>query len=125
MWLFTFTAARTALTYITLGALTLIWAGVWYIYLYNNPPSTQTAYYWCSGFLLTGLALAAIGLGLSMINRSAQSADLLAVAAPQAVAGALSNVVVPNVQAVVTPPQKAIAEPERKENRLHDISDQA
>ena len=27
MWLFTFTAARTALTYITVGALTVIWAG--------------------------------------------------------------------------------------------------
>ena len=81
MWLFTFTAARTALTYITVGALTVIWAGVWYVYLHNNPPETQTAYYWCSAFLVTGLVLSVIGLALSMINRAAQQANQAAAAA--------------------------------------------
>jgi RsiW-degrading membrane proteinase PrsW (M82 family) len=118
MWLFTFTAARTALTYITLGALTVIWAGVWYIYLYNNPPVTQTAYYWCRGFLLTGLTLAVIGFGLSLINRSVQPADMPATALHQ------PNVVVPNGQVVVASPQKPLAEIDLKENRLQDIGGQ-
>ena len=124
MWLFTFTAARTALTYITVGVLTVIWSGVWYIHLYNNPPATQTAYYWCSGFLLTGLTLAVIGFGLSMINRSAKPANLPGAAVPLAGALPPPNVVVPNGQVVVAPPQKPFAEIDLKENRLQDIGGQ-
>ena len=59
MWLFkqSLSAARTALFYITVGALTVIWTGVWYVYLFNNRPDTSNAYYWCTGFLVTGLTL--------------------------------------------------------------------
>ena len=71
MWHFTFTSRRTALAYIAGGAVTMIWAGVWYIYWYDNQPIAQTAYYWCGVFLATGLTLVGIGCGLGMINRSA------------------------------------------------------
>jgi len=78
MWLFKqpSTAGRTVLLYITLGALTVIWTGVWYVYLFNNPPETPVTYYWCTGFLLTGLTLVFIGLGAGRLGRSAQQADL-------------------------------------------------
>jgi hypothetical protein len=127
MWLFTFTAARTALTYITVGALTVIWAGVWHVYLYNNPPAAESTYYWCSGFLVTGLTLAVIGLVLSLINRSAQQADAAALSVPAAAVsvqssaatapspvpaplGLPSPVAAPNVQLVVAPPDEPFAE---------------
>ena len=112
MWLFTFTAARTALTYITVGALTVIWAGVWYAYLYNNPPVTQAAYYWCSGFLVTGLALSVIGAVLSFVNRAGEQATLpVAVVTvqtnPTTTAGpALAPIVAPNGQVVVAAPKE-------------------
>jgi hypothetical protein len=77
MWLFTpaSAAARAALIYITVGALIVIWTGVWYVYLHNNPPDTTTAYYWCGGLLVTGMSLLAIGLGLGRIGRAAKHAD--------------------------------------------------
>jgi hypothetical protein len=78
MWLFNqpSTAARTALVYITVGALTVIWTGVWALYLYNNPPHTPTVHYICAGFLVTGLALMGIGFGVGHIGRAARNADL-------------------------------------------------
>jgi hypothetical protein len=78
MWLFnqTSSAARISLTYITVGAMSVIWTGVWYVYLYNNPPDSHGVYYWCAGFLVTGLILILIGFGLGHIGRSAQCAEL-------------------------------------------------
>jgi hypothetical protein len=71
-------ATRTALLYITVGALTVVWTGIWYVYLGNNPPGPDsTAYYWCSGFLITGLTLLCIGLALGRIGRAAQRAELV------------------------------------------------
>jgi hypothetical protein len=78
MWLFnqTSAAARTALIYITVGALTVIWTGVWFLYLRNNPPASNGVYYFCGGLLLTGLTFIVIGLGVGQIGRSARNADL-------------------------------------------------
>lgn len=119
MWLFTFTAARTALSYITVGALTLIWAGVWYVYLFNNPSETQTAFYWCSGFLITGLALSVIGLALSLINRRAQQTNVPAAAPPVAGVNVQPNAtpavpvpaIIPNGQVVVAPLEDELVAP--------------
>jgi hypothetical protein len=75
-------ATRTALSYITVGSLTVVWTGIWYVFLYNNPPEPDsTAYYWCTGFLVTGLALLCIGLGLGRIGRAAQRAELIRIEA--------------------------------------------
>lgn len=74
-----FTATRAALIYVTVGALIVIWTGVWYVYLYNNPPDpreSHSVYYWCTGFLVTGLAMVLIGLVLGRLGRSAGVADL-------------------------------------------------
>jgi hypothetical protein len=67
MWFFKQapSTARTALIYVTVGAMTVIWTAIWYVYLFNNPPESSTVYYWCTGFLVTGVAAVLIGLGLS------------------------------------------------------------
>jgi hypothetical protein len=79
MWFFKqpSSPARTALIYITSGAFIVIWTGVWFVYLYNNHPQNNNVFYWCTGFLVTGLTLAFIGLVLGRMNRSARQAGLL------------------------------------------------
>jgi len=69
-------AARAALLYITGGALLVIWSGVWYIYMLSNVPASNGPYYWCGGFVVTGLAFIFIGLGIGRIGREAKQADL-------------------------------------------------
>jgi hypothetical protein len=104
-------ASRMALTYVTVGTMTVIWSGVWYVYLLNNPAETQHAYYWCTGFLVTGLALVLIGLGLGWIGRSAQAGDLPAEGAPFTVVNAQQpNATAPALVLVArTPTTSAVA----------------
>jgi hypothetical protein len=71
----TSSAARTALVYITVGALLVIWTGVWFIYLRNSAPQNDAPYYWCGGLVITGITLIVIGLGIGQIGRSAKNAD--------------------------------------------------
>jgi hypothetical protein len=73
----TSSAARTALIYVTVGALMVIWTGVWYMYLRNNEPHTQSPYYWCAGLLISGITLIGIGLGLGRLGSSARAADII------------------------------------------------
>jgi len=102
MWLFkqASTPARTVLLYITIGALIVIWTGVWYVYLLNNP-AEATVYYWCAGFLVTGLTMVVIGLVLGYLGRSARVAEL-ASSPPQVASSPL---------VVVNPPANAAAAP--------------
>ena len=78
MWLFkqSLTAACTALFYITFGALTVIWTCIWYVYLFNNHPDSNTVYYWCTGFFVTGVILIFIGVGLDRIDRLSRRAGV-------------------------------------------------
>ena len=70
-------AAKMALAYITIGALLIIWTGVWFVYNYQHQyPAYSTSYYLCTAFMLTGLALLVIGLGLGRIGRAARHAEL-------------------------------------------------
>ena len=59
---------RSAVIYITVGAITIVWCAIWFVYLNNNPPNTNTTYYWCFGFLLSGVMLALIGLGIGRLS---------------------------------------------------------
>lgn len=97
MWLFnqSLTAARTALIYVTVGALTVIWTAIWYVYLSNNPPETHAVYYWCTGLLATGLTLVLIGFGLGRIARSAQHVDLPLAEVPHVVVNTQPNAAAP------------------------------
>ena len=67
--------APVAIGYITVGSLTVVWSGIWYWYLHNHPPLENTSYYFCIGFLLSGLVLILIGLGLGPIGRVARQAE--------------------------------------------------
>jgi hypothetical protein len=70
-------AAFTALSYITLGALMDVWSAIWYVYLSNTGrAASDPVWYWCYGFLLTGLALLLIGFGVGQIGRAARHAEL-------------------------------------------------
>ncbi len=69
-------AARTALIYITSGAILDIWTGVWFAYLRSHTPEGDTPYYWCAGFFITGLVLMVLGFAVGQIGRSARHAEL-------------------------------------------------
>ncbi len=71
-------AAKMALAYITIGALMMVWTGVWFVYLYHNYPfdEHQRTWYFCTALLLTGLVLLVIGLALGRIGRAARKAEL-------------------------------------------------
>jgi RsiW-degrading membrane proteinase PrsW (M82 family) len=104
MWLFkqSSPATRSALIYITAGAFVVIWTVVWYVYLNNNPPETNTVFYWATGFLMTGLTMILIGFGLGRISRAAQGADLPSHAVPLVVMDPQQNGAAP---ALVAPPE--------------------
>jgi len=69
-------ATRAALLYITVGSVMIVWSAIYYFYLNNHPPQgTDSPWYWCSGFLLTGCTLLVIGLAVGWIGRSARQAE--------------------------------------------------
>ena len=63
-------SARTALTYITTGALVDIWAGVWWYYMHNQGAGEidRTWWYVDIGLLLSGAILILIGLTIGRIG---------------------------------------------------------
>jgi hypothetical protein len=104
MWLFTqpSAAARAALIYITAGALIVIWTGVWYVYLHNNPPEANNVYYWCGGMLASGLSLLLIGFGIGKIGRAARHADAATPVVPSLTANPQTTAVVRPVNTAET-----------------------
>jgi hypothetical protein len=97
--------ARTALTYITIGCLMLVWTGVWYMYLVNHPPQNSEVHYWVAGLALTGLILVVLGLAVGQIGRSAKHAETSSqVAAPTTAADTLAAPVATAVPAVPVQP---------------------
>jgi hypothetical protein len=76
---------RTALTYVTIGALLDVWTTVWY-FAFRSPetPLSSGASFWLFGLFLTGLALIVIGLLLGPLGRSARKAELPPAAAVDA-----------------------------------------
>ena len=97
---------RAAVIYVTVGALTLVWSGIWYVYALNNPGNGETTLYWCYGFLLTGLMLVLIGLAIGWIGRTRRSTHRAAPADQTAANGAISAAVSP----AATPATMAISE---------------
>lgn len=92
-------AARTALVYVTAGALILIWTAVWSIWMRNHPPESAGLYYVVGGLFATGLIVLLIGLGIGRLGFSARHADNPTILmTPTAVAGP------PQAAVVATPP---------------------
>jgi hypothetical protein len=71
-------AAQLAIVYVTVGALTGVWSTIWYFYLsrHQEQYADSPQWYWCYGFLLTGLVLMIIGFGLGRLGRAARTAEL-------------------------------------------------
>ncbi len=93
--------AKTALTYITVGILMMVWTGVYWAYRSQNATDNDPVpYYWITGFMATGLALLVIGLGIGQIGRVTRQAE----ATPPAVVTAQPNVApAPTPQAAANP----------------------
>jgi hypothetical protein len=87
-------AARTAVMYITVGALLVVWTVVWYLYL-NRHEGTDLAYFVDYGFFFTVLVLIVIGITIGRIGRSARRAELPPEIRPQE----------PTAEPAVTAPQ--------------------
>lgn len=66
--------ARTALAYITGGALIDVWTLVWYFT--REHELTATGQFWVVGLALTGLTLITLGILLGPIGRAARHAEL-------------------------------------------------
>lgn len=65
---------KTALIYITVGALIDVWTLVWYFT--RERPLTGTQQFWVIGLVLTGLTFLVLGLLLGQIGRAARRAEM-------------------------------------------------
>jgi len=116
-------ATRAALVYITVGSVMIVWSGIYYWYLRDHPPGGDGPSYWCTGFMLTGCTLLAIGLAVGWIGRAARQAEQ-----PHAIVNArdskgnatanvvplANNAVIPannNAPAVTVPVNPAVQQP--------------
>ena len=76
-------SATGAILYVTVGTLLMIWAGLsYYYFLMNNPEAPAWANFLCIGTILSGLAVASIGLMFGLIGRGAKGADTTVGVAP-------------------------------------------
>jgi hypothetical protein len=66
-------APRTALFYITTGALLVVWSTTWYFLL---TPDTNPKRFLDAGMFMTGVVLLVIGFGLGHLGRMARQAEL-------------------------------------------------
>ncbi len=91
---------RTALAYVTGGALIDVWTLVWYFT--RETALTPTGQFWVVGLGLTGLTFVTLGLLLGPLGRSARQAELPPVEAMQAEA---------NIQATAAAHPPAVVNP--------------
>jgi len=70
-------APRTALIYITVGALLDVWTVVWYFWFARDQQGyiSRDTWFWLSGLFLSGLVLMLIGFYLGRIGRAARKAE--------------------------------------------------
>ena len=66
---------RTALGYVTGGALMCVWTVVWYL-TREQETLTRTQWFWLAGFFLTGLTLVILGVILGPLGRAARQAEM-------------------------------------------------
>ncbi len=73
------TSSKTSLIYLTIGALTVVWTAITYVYLQRSEANDGSiAYLFCYGFLLTGFVLIGIGMLVGYIGRAAMRAEVAA-----------------------------------------------
>ena len=95
-------SATTSLIYITVGALTVVWTIIRYVYLERHDGSDNT-YLWTHGFLMSGIVLLIIGLALGHIGRAARGAEVTSVPATTVVQPVPDPPTVATVPPLATP----------------------
>lgn len=98
-------AARTALVYVTAGALIIVWTLVWWLWMRNHPPEGAGPYYLLGGLLATGVVVLVIGLGVGRLGSAARDADNPAVIVSPP--GTTNTVIAPPNSAAATTPAQA------------------
>ena len=70
-------APRTALIYITVGALLGVWTVVWYFWFARDPQGyiSRDTWFWLTGLFFSGVVLMLIGFYLGRIGRAARKAE--------------------------------------------------
>lgn len=92
-------SAAGAIKYVTIGTLLIIWAGLWYYYFLMPVPNAPTwQKFTCVGTILSGFAIAAIGLLFGLIGRGAKAADTTVGAASSGPAASVVQVVPTSVR---------------------------
>jgi hypothetical protein len=72
MWTKKTSASYAALVYVTVGGLLLVWSAIWFWRLNQTEvDANNIKWYFCYGFLLSGLVLLLIGLTVGQIRRAA------------------------------------------------------
>lgn len=66
-------APRTALIYVTVGALIDVWTLVWY---FTHESRSSITHFWVIGLFLTGLTFVVLGLLLGRLGQAARQAEL-------------------------------------------------
>jgi hypothetical protein len=102
-----------AVIYITVGALIIVWTGVYFIHL-TRIEASENAYLWCAGFFFSGVVLMAVGFAVGHIGRSARQAEVTPTAIIPPVVSASAAPVAPAAQqngAVAGTPVTAPAPP--------------
>jgi hypothetical protein len=97
---------RTALIYVTVGALIDVWTLVWYFT--RERALTGTEQFWVIGLILTGLTFVVLGLFLGQLGRAARRAEMPPVEAAQAEAD-IQKTAAANPPAVAATPAAPVA----------------
>ena len=75
-------AAHMAILYVTIGALLMVWSGVWYAWMMHttapdpNQPHNDGYLYLCYAIFFSGLTLFVIGFALGRIGRAGRTAEM-------------------------------------------------
>ena len=99
---------RTALSYVTGGALIVVWTLVWYFT--RDHALNKSEWFWVAGFFLSGMTFVILGFLLGPLGRAARQAELPPAEAMAAEAN-IQKTAAANPPAVVTTTPAASAMP--------------
>lgn len=75
-------AAHMAILYVTIGALLMVWSGVWYAWMMHttapdpSQPHNDGYLYLCYAIFFSGLTVFVIGFALGRIGRAGRTAEM-------------------------------------------------
>lgn len=104
---------RTAIIYITAGAMIDVWTIVWYWAFGRGEVLSDNTRFWLWGFFLTGLTLIIIGAFLGRIGRAARKVEMPPSEAINAEASIQATAAANPTPVITTGPAAATAAPAR------------